>query len=83
MRAYRGGRSATPATVRRIHAASLRHFVRALREFDHVRAYDNTAVGQAPRLVLETEHGEIRYASSEPPAWLVEALQGTEYDLTR
>ncbi len=83
IRADRGGHAASPGRIREIHTASLRHFVRAILEFDHVRAYDNTAVGQTPRLVLEAERGKIRYASSNPPAWLIEALQGTEYDLAR
>jgi predicted ABC-type ATPase len=81
-RAYRGGHSVSPGRLRQIHAASLRNFVRALREFDRIRAYDNTAVGRTPRLVLEVEQGQVRYFGSRPPAWLTEALQDTEFALT-
>lgn len=81
MRADKGGHAASPGRIRQIHADSLRNFVRALREFDHVRAYDNTGVGQIPRLVLEIERGQLRYVSPDPPEWLVEALRGSEFAL--
>lgn len=82
IRADKGGHAASPGRIRQVHAASLRNLVRALREFDHVRAYDNTGVEQTPRLVLEVERGQLRYVSPKPPAWLVGALQGSEFALS-
>ena len=83
IRADKGGHAASPGRIREIHAASLNNFPRAVREFDEVMAYDNTGIGQQPLLVFRSEHGEVRYISPQPPRWLVETLQSTEYDLSR
>jgi predicted ABC-type ATPase len=81
IRADKGGHAASPGRIRQIYAASLRNFVRALREFEHVRVYDNTGVEHIPRLVLEVERRQLIYISPKPPAWLVEALRGSEFAL--
>ena len=41
-RAERGGHAASPTRIREIGEASLKNFPRAIREFDRVRAYDNS-----------------------------------------
>lgn len=83
IRADKGGQAASPGRIRQIHTASLENFPRAVREFDEVVAYDNTGIGQRPLLVFRSEHGEVRYISPQPSRWLMETLQGTEYDLSR
>lgn len=81
MRADRGGHSASVEKIRETYAASLKHFPRALREFEEVTAYDNSALAEDPRVVLIAERGRITYLTEEPPTWLEKSLRGTEYEL--
>jgi len=69
-RADKGGHSASERVLRAIREASLRNLPRALREFDRVRVYDNTAWKGAPELVLESISGQIVFQKLPPPAWL-------------
>jgi len=69
-RADAGGHSASEATLRRIHHASLSNLRRAMEETDELWVYDNTKLGGPPRLVLETQSGRIILRADPPPAWL-------------
>ena len=83
MRADRGGHSATVEKIRETYAVSLKHFPRALRDFEEVTAFDNTALAEDPRRVLIAERGRITYLAEEPPSWLEKSLRGSEYELGR
>ena len=80
-RAERGGHAATPARIHEIHNASLKNFPQAIREFDRVRAYDDSRWAERPRLVFEARKGKLHCVMKDPPSWLEEALHGTEYEL--
>lgn len=82
-RAVQGGHSAPPERIREIYEASLSNLPRALKDFDMVRVFDNSdsASGDGPALVLETVEGQLVSLVSQPPAWVVKTLLGTEYDL--
>jgi len=82
-RADRGGHAATPGRIRDIREASLRNLPRAIREFDRVRAYDNSRWAEQPRVVLEARKGKLRYLASDVPVWLEESLKGSEYEIPR
>jgi len=75
MPAAHGGHAASAATIRRTYEASLSHFPRALKEFDAVVAFDNSAFAQDPRIVLVSEHGRITFVAMNPPAWLSESFR--------
>ena len=62
------------------YGASLKNLPLALRTFEIVWAYDNSAPGGPLRLVLRSRGGSIQFVAPDPPAWLREALQGTEFD---
>ena len=79
-RADRGGHAATPGRIRDIREASLRNLPRAIREFDRVRAYDNSRWAEQPRVVPEARKGKLRYLASDVPVWLEESLKGSEYE---
>jgi predicted ABC-type ATPase len=79
MRSERGGHAAPPDRLREIYAASLGNLPRALREFDRVEAFDNTALSGRPRLVLVAEHGRITYLAPNPPSWVKESFRGMEH----
>jgi len=65
MRADAGGHAASLRRIRATRRASLEIFPDALREFDRVRVYDNTQLGN-PRLVLEKDRlqGAAMYSHS-------------------
>ena len=69
--------AATPGRIREIRAASLNNFPAALRQFDRVRAYDNSRWGERPRLVIEPRAGKTHHVADEPPSWLLESLPTT------
>ncbi len=83
-RAERGGHSAPPERVREIYEASLRNLPRALAEFDYAAVFDNTDImNPAPAiLVLETVNGHIIWLGPQVPAWTLNALRGTAYEVT-
>ena len=80
-RAAAGGHSASEATLRAIHAASLRNLAPALRELDRVSVYDNSQFSSVPEVILTTRNGRLDYIAATLPIWLIQALQGTEYDI--
>ncbi|MBM3810526.1 MAG: hypothetical protein FJW20_02705 [Acidimicrobiia bacterium] len=69
-RADTGGHSASEATLRRIHDASIRNLRRAVEEIDNLWVYDNSAVGGPPELVLQAKNGRVALRKNPPPAWL-------------
>jgi predicted ABC-type ATPase len=69
-RADAGGHSASAATLRRIHIASLGNLPRATEEADELWTYDNSKLGGPPRLVTEAKAGRIIFLEEPPPAWL-------------
>jgi predicted ABC-type ATPase len=69
-RADAGGHSASEATLREIYLRSLAHLPKAIDSMDDLWAYDNSAVGGPPRLVLESEKGIIRFLADDRPGWL-------------
>ena len=77
VRTDRGGHSAPPDEIRRIHNASMNNLTRAIQEFDQVQVFDNSRHDSGPDLVLEAIDGRIRYVADGAPAWLREALGPT------
>jgi predicted ABC-type ATPase len=77
VRTDRGGHSAPPDEIRRIHNASMKNLSRAIQEFDQVQVFDNSRHDSGPDLVLEAIDGRIRYVADSAPAWLREALGPT------
>lgn len=73
-RADAGGHSASEATLRRIHDASLGNLRRAIEELDLVWVYDNTEIDASHSLALEARNGEIHFLADDPPGWLSSAL---------
>jgi len=53
----------------------------ALRELDSVFVYDNSHSAATPEVILSTHNGRLDYVAAALPAWLIQVLQGTEYDL--
>ncbi len=80
-RAERGGHSATPSRIREVREAGLKNFPKAVREFDRVRAYDNTRWAERPRLVFHARDGKARYVAEKFPSWLQGSLRDTEYEI--
>jgi len=73
-RADAGGHSASEATLRRIHNASLRNLPRAIEETNELWIYDNTTLRGPPQLVMEANAGRIMFLSDPPPARLAGAF---------
>jgi predicted ABC-type ATPase len=73
-RADAGGHSASEATLRRIHTASLGNLPRAIDETEVLWVYDNSKLGGPPRLVMEAKAGRIVFLEDPPPAWLALAF---------
>jgi predicted ABC-type ATPase len=73
-RADAGGHSASEKTLTAIYRSSLGNLARAVREMDELRVYDNSSVDEPPKLVLEAAKGEILLVGTNPPDWLVSAL---------
>ncbi|HXB72708.1 MAG TPA: AAA family ATPase [Candidatus Acidoferrales bacterium] len=69
-RADAGGHSASEATLRGIHNASLGNLPRATEETDELWIYDNSKLGGPPRLIMEAKAGAIIFLEEPPPAWL-------------
>ncbi|MGH9622499.1 MAG: AAA family ATPase [Bryobacteraceae bacterium] len=68
LRAEKGGHSAPPERIREIYDASLGNLPQALREFDSVAVYDNTAIERgSPEGVLLTVDGTIVHLGEQPP----------------
>lgn len=65
-----GGHSASEATLRRIHDASLANLLAALEHIDELWVYDNSAVGGPPQLVMAAKAGGIVFLKEPRPAWL-------------
>jgi predicted ABC-type ATPase len=82
-RAQGGGHAASSSSLSRIYHASLANLPAALRTFDDVEVFDNAEFGQAPRLVLECQSGQLTFVAEEVPAWLHTALRGTEFEVTQ
>lgn len=80
IRADAGGHSAPESWLRATHASSLRNLLWALREMDRVVVMDTTSHNQRPQAVLITSKGRIVFASASLPAWLKDALAGTEFE---
>ena len=77
VRTDRGGHSAPPDEIRRIHNASMKNLSRAIQEFDQVQVFDNSRHDSGPDLVLEAIDGRIRYVADGAPTWLREMLGPT------
>jgi predicted ABC-type ATPase len=73
-RADAGGHSASEATLRRIHNASLGNLPRAIEETDELWIYDNSKLGGPPRLVMEAKASRIVFLEDPSPAWLARAF---------
>jgi predicted ABC-type ATPase len=69
-RADAGGHSASEATLREIYLRSLANLPKAVDRMDDLWAYDNSAAGGPPRLVLQSEKGVIRFLADDVPGWL-------------
>ncbi|MEX2300015.1 MAG: zeta toxin family protein [Bryobacterales bacterium] len=69
-RADAGGHSASEAALREIYLRSLAHLPKAIDSMDDLWAYDNSAAGGPPRLVLQSEKGVIRFLANDWPGWL-------------
>jgi predicted ABC-type ATPase len=67
-RAKLGGHSVPDDDVRRRYERSISNAVRALRDVDVAKFYDNT--GDRARLVLAAEAGKIVWRADPFPAWL-------------
>jgi len=78
-RVENGGHGCSPSTLRNTYSASIGNLARAIREFDRVWAWDTTARGKPARAVLVAESGRITWLSPDPPRWLRQGLQGTEF----
>ena len=83
-RAEQGGHSAPPERIREIYEASLKNLPRALTEFGYVEVYDNSDRVERgrPTLVLEGINGRIVSLIAQVPEWTVNALRGTEHEIT-
>jgi hypothetical protein len=57
---------------------------RALAEFDYAAVFDNTDIMNPASaiLVLETVTGHIIWLGPQVPAWTLNALRGTAYEVT-
>ena len=77
-RAFLSGHAASETTLRRIYDSSLANLPVALDAgrsgIDRVRVFDNTSVGQMPRLIPETTPGRFIHVAADLPAWLPTAL---------
>lgn len=73
-RADAGGHSASESTLLEIYNASLTNLPKAIHTMDDLWVYDNSQVGGPPRLLLETEKGEVRFLTEDLPDWLSTAL---------
>ena len=56
------GHSASEATLRRIHDASLGNLRRAIEYMDELWVYDNSKVGGPPQMVMEAKAGGIVFS---------------------
>jgi len=73
-RADMGGHSANSTLLRRSYYSSLWHLPIAIREFDHIAVFDNTAVASEPSLLLQASQGAMYDIAPEPPQWLAKAI---------
>ena len=70
-----GGHSASEATLRRIHDASLSNLRQTLEYTDELWVYDNSEVGGPPQLVMEARAGRITFLAEPAPNWLVTVFE--------
>lgn len=82
-RADRGGHSAPPSDIENIYENSMKNLPRALHAVEHVEVLDNTSSNRAPEILMITCRGQVQYLHPDAPKWLEQALQNTEYDLSR
>ena len=82
-RADRGGHASHSWPDSRHQGGQLEKAPQGIREFDRVRAYDNSRWAEQPRVVLEARKGKLRYLASDVPVWLEESLKGSEYESPR
>lgn len=69
-RADAGGHSAPATVLRQMYHLSLGHLHVAIRQFDRVFVFDNSAFSIEPRLVLEGGNGSMYFIGSPRPRWL-------------
>jgi len=73
-RADSGGHSASESTLLPTYKSSLANLSEAIREMDKLWAYDNSDPGGPPRLLLESDRGDVQFVADNPPSWLTAAL---------
>ena len=78
-RAQSGGHAAPREVLLEIYTASLGHLVEAIRTVDAIDVRDNSEPGARPTKLLEALSGRVTYCVPNPPAWLVQALSGSEF----
>ncbi|MGO9256310.1 MAG: hypothetical protein ACLQU1_08425 [Bryobacteraceae bacterium] len=74
-RADAGGHSAPGKVLRETYHLSLGHLPIAIRQFDEVFVFDNTALAADPILVLEASKGSMHHIPDPPPRWLKAAIK--------
>lgn len=86
-RAARGGHSASEATLRRIHAASLANLPVVLSPeksgVEIVRIYDNSRSESRPSLASSARLGKVVWLAPDFPQWLRQAPGWTQRDSER
>lgn len=86
-RAVRGGHAASELTLRRIHESSLANLPTALDPgrsgIDDLIVFDNSAEEETPMVRLKVHQGRVAHVSDSFPAWLLDALSWTEFDIER
>jgi predicted ABC-type ATPase len=77
-RALFGGHAASESSLRRIHESSLRNLSAALDTsisgIDLIRVFNNSVLGEQPRVVLEVESRRVVMMADEFRGWLQTAL---------
>jgi predicted ABC-type ATPase len=71
------GHAAPPGVIREIYSQSLQNLPRAIREFDGVAVYDNTAPippNKQPLLVFTATEGRVCDITPHPPLWAQKTL---------
>jgi predicted ABC-type ATPase len=76
LRGLAGGHSGPPDAIRDTYTRSLRNLPPALMAFDRGDVYDNGGI--EPRRVLEIRRGHVKAIDLPLPAWVREALAGTD-----
>ena len=73
-----------PSASARFMKRASENLPRALAEFDYAAVFDNTDIMNPASaiLVLETVNGHIIWLGPQVPAWTLNALRGTAYEVT-